>query len=197
MNQAADLQPQFVEHPFWKFSLRVYAHKIIEQQCLFLQNEYGLNVNVLLFSAWQAIENKRLLASRDYQFIQETTEQWNKKVQTLRTLRHKLKNFSDSAVEAQADINEKLKNIELAAEYIEQTMLASLSFTSQPTSLTTPFLVEQNLYHYSMHLKLEDATWASTFNETLHEVLNLKYSVASASSVKPLNFLSKLRAWFR
>lgn len=68
MNSQAE---QWPASPFWDFSLRIYARPEIERCCLMLQDEHGLDVNLVLFAMWAAGNGKRLdndLAQRLRQF---------------------------------------------------------------------------------------------------------------------------------
>ena len=40
--------------PFWEFSLAHYELDDVPQACLALQDEFGLDVNLLLYAAWLA-----------------------------------------------------------------------------------------------------------------------------------------------
>ena len=43
-----------LDNAFWKFSLAVYAAPGVPEECLAVQERYGVDVNVLLFCAWLA-----------------------------------------------------------------------------------------------------------------------------------------------
>ena len=42
----------FLPHPFWNFSLELYAGDGVAEACLDLQERRGCDVNILLFCCW-------------------------------------------------------------------------------------------------------------------------------------------------
>ena len=42
----------FPDHLFWDFSLEVYAKEGVADACLRLQDDLGIDVNMLLFCCW-------------------------------------------------------------------------------------------------------------------------------------------------
>jgi uncharacterized protein (TIGR02444 family) len=59
-----------LEHPFWQFSLRVYAVPEAAAECLHLQRARSVNVNVLLFCSWIAVSRRIALDVADIELIQ-------------------------------------------------------------------------------------------------------------------------------
>jgi uncharacterized protein (TIGR02444 family) len=43
------------ESLLWSFSLAVYSDGSVQQECLNLQDQYGIDVNVLLFCAYAGV----------------------------------------------------------------------------------------------------------------------------------------------
>ena len=41
-----------LDNEFWRFSLEVYQDEEVQRLCLSLQDDYGLDVNVVLFCLW-------------------------------------------------------------------------------------------------------------------------------------------------
>jgi uncharacterized protein (TIGR02444 family) len=48
------------DSPFWQFSLELYAAPGVKEACLSLQDELGLDVNLVLLSAWLAQHGRRI-----------------------------------------------------------------------------------------------------------------------------------------
>ena len=48
---------------FWAFSLKVYAEQAVADICLDLQDQFGADVNVVLFMLWSAARRRRLSAA--------------------------------------------------------------------------------------------------------------------------------------
>ena len=48
------------ENVFWTYSLAVYRRKEVAQCCLALQDDAGVDVNLLLYAGWLAGKGQRL-----------------------------------------------------------------------------------------------------------------------------------------
>jgi len=46
--------------PFWRFSLRFYRQREVADACIALQEEAGVDVNLLLFLLWHATQKRTL-----------------------------------------------------------------------------------------------------------------------------------------
>ncbi len=76
--------------PFWRFSLRFYRQPRVADACIALQEESGVDVNLLLFLLWQATR-KRAFAAADVQELEGRIGGWrDMTVIPLRTLRRAL-----------------------------------------------------------------------------------------------------------
>ena len=53
-NSACPAPPATRNNPFWDFSLKLYASPAVQTACLDLQDDCGVDVNVLLYMLWQA-----------------------------------------------------------------------------------------------------------------------------------------------
>ncbi|MBS0246419.1 MAG: TIGR02444 family protein [Proteobacteria bacterium] len=113
---------------FRDFSFAVYTAPGVEEECLCLQDDYGVDVNILLFCAYAAVvANVGLSASDLVEIDNEVAGVRDGVVVPLRTCRRALKQGIaaipvERAGEAQR-LRERLKDIELAAEYLEQDCL--------------------------------------------------------------------------
>ncbi|MEZ5569611.1 MAG: TIGR02444 family protein [Halioglobus sp.] len=106
-----------VENPLWEFSLAAYRDRVAAL-CLRAQDECDADVNLLLYAAWLARED-RLLTSEHLADQQSAVHQWRERVvQPLRRLRVELRDY----VPARA-IREGLADLELQAERTQQAAL--------------------------------------------------------------------------
>jgi uncharacterized protein (TIGR02444 family) len=109
-----------LDNTFWRFSLAVYAADGVADECLALQQEFGIDVNLLLFSIWVGAERGINITHDDIRAADATVESWqNHVVRPLRAVRQALK-------QTQTDhdgFRRKVKAIELEAEQIEQATL--------------------------------------------------------------------------
>src|SRR5688572_15778767 len=123
MNQAAQ-KSQAQGSPFWHFSLAFYRAPGVADACIRLQDECGVDVNLLFFLLWHAAL-KRRFAVADVEAADNTIRTWRTTaVVPLRNVRRALKNapgLTDAgAVEA---FRTKVKGLELEAERLQQEAL--------------------------------------------------------------------------
>lgn len=112
-------------HPFWIFSLKVYAKPGVSQICLAVQDEYGGDVNLLLFCCWQGCMghslNKRFLRT-----AMGAIADWQLHVvQPLRLARRTInKEYPAMPVKRKTSLRKSIASAEIDAEYLEQRLLA-------------------------------------------------------------------------
>jgi uncharacterized protein (TIGR02444 family) len=119
---------QPLESPFWAFSLDVYGAPGVAEECLGLQERLGLDVNLLLLTAYMgAVEGVTLEAS-DLAAAAGLVAAWHDgTVRALRAVRRALKPPSLDAHNplhgAASALRLQVKAAELESEKIEQAML--------------------------------------------------------------------------
>ncbi len=123
--------------PLWPFSVHVYALPGVAPLCRRLQDEHGLDVNVLLAILWQAHRG----ASLDDAVLERLSlaaQPTHARVLEIRALRRTV--ASDRTFEPRwQETHEHLKAAELAAERMELTALEAVlicepSFIHRPSS---------------------------------------------------------------
>ena len=117
--------------PFWRFSLRLYRAPGVGDACIALQEEAGVDVNLLLFLLWQATE-RRAFTAADIKALDETIGGWrDTAVIPLRNLRRALKSspglVAPNAAEA---FRTRIKAVELEAERLQQEAMYALAATT-------------------------------------------------------------------
>lgn len=115
------------ESKLWTFSLTVYATPAVQKECLDLQDEYGVDVNLLLFCAFVGAVHGAVLSEQAMKAAAGVVDEWhNTVVRPLRQVRRTLKPLANetSPVSAPAaHLRTGVKALELDAERIEQTLL--------------------------------------------------------------------------
>jgi uncharacterized protein (TIGR02444 family) len=117
-----------LESPFWRFSLHFYRQASVADACIALQDECGVDVNLLLFLLWLA-GAKRQLSVADVKELDASVRAWRElTVVPIRNLRRALKGAA-SLVEAnkQEAFRTRIKAIELEAERLQQEALYNRS----------------------------------------------------------------------
>ena len=112
------------ETPFWRFSLKFYRQPLVSEACIALQDEYGIDVNLLLFLLWLASDDRQLSAE-EVRMLDDNVRDWrNLTIVPIRDVRRKLKGAAtlvDPAV--QEAFRNKVKTVELEAERMQQEAL--------------------------------------------------------------------------
>lgn len=113
--------------PFWNYSLMVYQRPGVADACIRLQDQYGLDVNVVLFCIWCGVEGPgRLDASRLAASVEATREWQTRAVVPLRALRRELKDRPCALDAALVEgVRKSVSAAELEAEHAEQILLSS------------------------------------------------------------------------
>lgn len=166
-----DKKHPFRSHPFWDFSLRVYGDAEVEKMCLDLQDRYAINVNLLLYSAWMSHSKKSELSLSLYERLHKHIKEWHSKVESIRSVRQSLKRFQYDDIKVDEGALQKVKNIELASEYIEQTMLASIKLPPLKTFGTFKEALQVNFKNYLTFLEIEDQDATLALQEQLLKIL--------------------------
>jgi len=114
--------------PFWRFSLRLYRQPGVADACIALQDECGVDVNVLLFFLWLAAD-KKLIPALNARAVCEQAALWHDDVVApLRAVRRKLKAGSTLIEANTAELfRTRIKAVELEAERLQQEALFAMT----------------------------------------------------------------------
>lgn len=111
----------------WDFSLALYQQPDVADSCLRLQDEHGVNVNLLLWCVWLECQGLNLDDAHLHE-AQRRIRGWDQHyVVPLRHLRQRMKaefGIQDAAIET---VRRHIKQAELAAEQQLQLRLQSLT----------------------------------------------------------------------
>lgn len=113
---------------FWRFSLGFYALPDVAPACLALQDQAGVDVNVMLFLLYLA-ESGRLVTTEEIAALDAEVKEWRTKVvEPLRALRRKLKDGIGEVPQATSEtLRTLVKKVELESERAEQQGLERLA----------------------------------------------------------------------
>jgi len=111
-------------NPFWQFSLAFYARPAVAPACLVLQDEGGVDVNVLLYLLFLADGGWRVDA-RALDRIEAAVDAWrNTVVRPLRGVRRAIRIDLGAIPAAEAAaLRSEVKRIELESERLQQQAL--------------------------------------------------------------------------
>jgi uncharacterized protein (TIGR02444 family) len=156
---------------FWDCSLRHYALPGVAESCLRLQDEYGLDVNLVLCCLWYG-STYGVLSPPQLERLTEFSEQWSGQVvrplrQVRRWLKTELSRGELPGTEL-ATLRSQVKKLELQAEHLQQNELEALLAPSvSDTSSTGQAGMAKNLKHYLLHQGIEIDTSLHQLLETL------------------------------
>jgi len=110
---------------FWRFSLALYRREGVPETCVALQDDHGVDVNVLFYCLFRA-ERGHALSPGDVARLDETMSPWRDMVvRPLRQVRRALKTPGIAALAADDDaLRQRVKAVELEAEKRQQMALA-------------------------------------------------------------------------
>lgn len=107
-----------MDNPLWQYSLDVYRREGVEPLLLRLQDDFGLDVNVLLYAAWLGAQDTALTPAHCADVLAATAVWRSGVVAPLRELRRGLGN-----IEAAEAVRERVKALELEAEEAQQDLI--------------------------------------------------------------------------
>lgn len=132
------------KNPFWQYSLQLYARDGVEALCLRLQEQCGVNVNILLWACWLAQQGRPLSDAHLQHAITLIAPYQCDYIEPLRKMRNVLKSSMQQA------LREKILAAELEAEKS----------------------VQDELYQYYQGERwARDGTYASCRSENIQRVL--------------------------
>ncbi len=107
--------------PFWRFSLQFYRREGVAAACIALQDEAGVDVNLLLFLLWCASQRRRLSVT-EVEALERACAPWrNAAVIPLRAIRRALKTPPQLVEAGAAELyRTRIKAVELEAERLQQ-----------------------------------------------------------------------------
>ena len=122
------MKDEFQDNPFWDFSVSIYGRPGVADACLFLQDRYGLDVNVMLFCVWVGSTGRGPLEVHEIDACVSRSSDWRKRViEPLRQIRRACRDKPLGVPEFLLQVfRASMHDVELDAEHVEQLVLAEL-----------------------------------------------------------------------
>jgi len=154
---------------FWDFSVRAYGSSDVPEACLTLQNQYGVDVNMLLFSVWCGytrgpFEEQTLISAVEF------SKQWSEHIVcNLREARTWMKQDGCQMESVERDaclsLRTNIKAVELAAEKLQEFALEQIAMAQSAKNLTTSEKVTAGINNVSRYmdravLRLDSQAWS-------------------------------------
>ncbi len=172
---------------FWDFSVRVYGQPGVADACLALQNQHGLDVNLLLYCCWIGA-SRGAIRDSDLKSAFEFSATWSANVvRPLREVRSWMKTAghpSDwipraDSMEVRADV----KATELAAERLQQIGLESLSEPAPEQPLPADQQLEATVSNLTGYLALMNLDRGQASSDDLATVVTAAIPASGYNTV--------------
>ena len=140
-------------NPFWTFSLALYGRPGVADACLALQDEQGMDVNLLLYACYATVCGQAL-SEADLRAVDAAVREWRAEmVAPLRALRRR----------SEGDLKQRLSEAELLAEKSQQDMMWSSRSPGGdwPSPTACDDLLEENLVMIAAVAGVDQARLAS------------------------------------
>jgi uncharacterized protein (TIGR02444 family) len=158
---------------FWKFSLEFYDRPKVASRLISLQDDLGVNVNLVLCCFWSADRGFSVLTQQVISDLNAIVEDWNLLVvKPLRSVRLGIKHLeSDKYKKIREKIRGKTKDLELSTEQFEQMIIYDYLNTNTGSSTLSEQdkmeIAKSNLFSYLGFLKLDTRVDSEMLDELL------------------------------
>jgi uncharacterized protein (TIGR02444 family) len=158
---------------FWEFSVQLYSSPEVSAACLDLQNQHGIDVNLLLLCCWCGARGAELSETSLSQSIAYSRKWAEQVIKPLRQTRVWMKSNIPSDQHQKLgflEVRKEIKTVELSAEKHQQSVLEKIVL-SQPDSgakISPKKAIEQNVLDLINQIKVADS---STLRTTLSLVI--------------------------
>ena len=158
---------------FWKFSLEFYDRPKVASRLISLQDDLGVNVNLVLCCFWSADRGFSVLTRQVISDLNAIVEDWNLLVvKPLRSVRLEIKHLeSDKYKKIREKIRSKTKDLELSTEQFEQMIIYDYLNTNTGSSTLSEQdkmeIAKSNLFSYLGFLKLDTRVDSEMLDELL------------------------------
>lgn len=124
----------FPSHPFWDFSVALYAKPGVAPACLDLQERHGIDVNALMFCVWLGTSGRGPAPREALEAAFDAVGPWHQAVvRALRPLRRRLKpGFEPIDPALVQGLRARIQKVEIDAEHVEQLALAASAAAQAP-----------------------------------------------------------------
>jgi uncharacterized protein (TIGR02444 family) len=125
---SAESGPLPQSSPFWTFSLGYYRGAGVSEACLELQDNCGVDVNVVLFLLWMASQRRQVGADAVKRLADKVRPWQADVIGPIRTLRRRLKGDAPLLDKGSAELfRTKIKAVELESERLQQEAMYALA----------------------------------------------------------------------
>jgi uncharacterized protein (TIGR02444 family) len=123
-----ETKPPVSKSPFWRFSVKFYAEPGVAPACIELQDQAGVDVNVLFFLLWNATKGRTFSRAHVVEIERQIGPWREMAVVPLRAVRRTLRSPPAAiAPDAAEGLRTRIKAVELEAERLQQEALYQMA----------------------------------------------------------------------
>ena len=172
---------------FWDFSVRTYRKSGVAEACLSLQEQLGVDVNVLLYCCWYGC-TRGTLDETAMERILAFAEPWAENVvRPLRAARTWMKTTGCTeayvAGEDCEGLREEIKRAELRAEHLQEDRMQELTEEAVLKNPEITSRISSTLLNINVYLRHLKVTLDRTSSSELAQIVTAAISGASLDAV--------------
>lgn len=172
---------------FWDFSVRTYRTPGVPDACLSLQNEHGIDVNMLLFCCWVGAvigEFDGELFDRAREYSVSWAENVVIPLRDARTwMKHRGCDLEPVPTDACMALREEIKTVEFAAEKMQQEVLESLAVVDQAREDKPGQVIADASANLDLYLECRDVQRDANVNEKLSIIVRAAFPDVDERSI--------------
>lgn len=170
---------------FWDYSVQIYSKSGVADVLLSLQEQYGVDVNMLLFCCWVGL-TRGTFTDELFDTAYEFSYSWRE--HAVNPLRHARTWMKETGCQSTAidreecmSVREKVKSVELRVEKLQQETLESVSSIIPETDL--PVVEQQNavVSNLKKYLGAADINPDDKLIDGLEEIMQANFLVQDIS----------------
>ncbi len=167
------IQENLSDHPFWRFSTRLFEQQSLVQGLVALENEFGLNPNILLFCCWFANTGSGRLSKHDLQNLELTSSKWHECiVAQLTKIAAKLKNAKNSRLKYYLQpVESELK----LATHAEQLLLTEVEIKTSKHLRNSNLRLQDACKNVDLYCKIQTHSINQTLYATLYPLIAISF----------------------
>ena len=113
-----------LDNPAWRFASELYGKPGVAPELLAQQDEFGLDISLLLFCLWEMVDRRSRLTAAELQELKSIATPWKAMVvQRLRAARRQLKTAPCVSWPAVAGFRVALQRMEIESERLQTALL--------------------------------------------------------------------------
>ena len=156
------------DHPFWRFSVKVWDQDSARSALQILERNYGLNPNIFLFCCWYASAGYGRLTREDILQLIAAISHWHDRVVlSLQRLGEKTKTLETIRQDIQTEI--------IVAIHIEQLMLAEALAQSTRNNRNINSKLTEACKNVALYIKMVQTPINPTTQEAIYQVIAVAF----------------------